>query len=104
MKKSYVIPNMNIVIGTAHNMLATSANDIKTSANDIKKIFCSETRCPFNNEWCVDKQKRLDAWHKAVNYFAKNRSNVTFSTSANMFDGCPNGYKFLCGTYKQKQF
>ena len=97
MKKSYVIPNMNIVIGTAHNMLATSAND-------IKKIFCSETRCPFNNEWCVDKQKRLEAWHKAVNYFAKNRSNVMFSTSANMFDGCPNGYKFLCGAYKQKQW
>ena len=97
MKKLYVVPNIDVAHLSAHGVLATSAEY-------QKKIFCSETRCPFNNEWCVDKQKRLEAWHKAVNYYAKNRSNVTFSTSANMFDGCPNGYKFLCGTYKQKQF
>jgi len=99
MKKSYVIPNIEIVRLVGTGFFATSAE-----GHTIKKVFCSETRCPFNNEWCVDKQKRLDAWHKAVNYFAKNRSNVTFSTSANMFDGCPNGYKFLCGAYKQKQW
>ena len=96
MKKSYVVPNMNIVIGTAHNMLATSAND-------IKKIFCSETRCPFNNEWCADKQERLEAWQKAVNHAAVNHSSYLFHTAANMFDGCPHSYKVLCAAHEQKQ-
>jgi len=94
-KTPYVVPETFVIRVSGNNMLASSS--------PIKHDFCPETICPFNKKWCIDKQKRFDAWREAVRYLAQNRIDKMFFTSDNMFLGCPHKYKVLCAQYEQKQ-
>lgn len=100
MKKLYVAPKICIVNVSLGNMLTMSSC---CGEKELKRENCLETCCPFNHEWCVDKQKRFNAWRKAVWYASKNHTNTLFITHSKMFDGCPHGYKSLCAGYKIKQ-
>ena len=104
MKNVYVAPKITLVKILPANMLVMSAVPFDDGKNaSQKRDFCVETQCPFNNEWCIDKQKRFDAWHEAADYFAKNNVDKLFFVSQNTFNGCPNCYNVLCAQHKQKQ-
>jgi len=100
-KTSYVAPETFVVSVSVGNMLNASFS--QTSFPQTRRDFCLETLCPFNNKWCADKQKRLDAWREAVRTLAKKHIDKTFFMSKNMFIRCPNGYRVLCAQYKQRQ-
>jgi len=100
MKKLYVAPKICIVNVSLENMLTMSSC---CGEEELKREKCLETCCPFNQGWCIDKQKRFNAWRKAIKYAAENNISSVFITRPDMFSGCPHGYKSLCAGYKTRQ-
>lgn len=47
--------------------------------------------CPYDGEYCRQKEARIKAWARAIQYYAKHKINNTIYTSANMFENCPLG-------------
>ena len=97
-KKLYILPNTTVVTISTNDMLVVSC-----CGQSRKKDFGSETICPFNGLWCVEKQNRLDEWRHAVQHVASKGENYVFFTRGDMFDGCPRYYTTLCSQHEQKQ-
>lgn len=97
-KKFYVSPNTVIVTISTNDMLVVFG-----CSQPRRKDFGSETRCPFNGLWCIEKQETLDEWRNAVKLYAEQGKDYMFHTSGNMFDGCPYNYTKLCAKHQEKQ-
>ncbi len=102
MKNVYVAPKLEVTKISVTSVLVSSVVDEKET---LFAKTCQEgwtfQRCPFNNKWCYDKQKRFNEWREMIEYCAKNNINRTFFTGSK--DCCPHGYHTLCADYKQKQ-
>lgn len=98
-KKSYVLPEIKTA-RIATNGILLRLSPIVFAGPDNNK---SETTCPFNNQWCVEKQIILDEWTNAVKLYAKQGKNYMFHTCGDMFDGCPMNLKSLCAEHKTRQ-
>ena len=97
-KKAYITPKTETATFVPNNILAFSSIAL-SNRQELK----SETQCPFNNKWCVEKQDLLEEWTNVVKSYAKSGKDYMFHTSENMFDGCPFHCKKLCTEYKQRQ-
>lgn len=104
MKKIYLSPKMSVTEMTVNTVLVSSAQISEKEA--LFRASCKEEgsfqRCPFNNMWCYDKQKRFNAWRETVENCAKNNVYRFFYIDGQ--DRCPHGYLTLCHDYKQKQW
>ncbi len=95
---------MSVTEITVNSVLVSSARMSEKEAlfTASRKEEWSFQRCPFNNMWCYDKQKRFNVWRETVERCAKNNVDRCFYTDGK--DCCPHGYLALCDDCKQKQW
>lgn len=98
LKKIYVSPETKTANVVKANLLLQLSPIVFVRGTQ----YIPETTCPFNNEWCADKQNILDEWKNAVKLYAKQGENYMFHTCGSMFDGCPLNYTSLCKAQKQR--
>ena len=51
----------------------------------------SDLDCPYDGTYCRQKEVRIKAWARAIQYYAEHKINNLLHTSADMFEDCPLG-------------
>ena len=66
----------------------------------MENQFSSQTHCPYDRDFCLEKERRLKDWASAIEYHARNHINNLIATNKDMFHGCPTK-KEDCIRYKR---
>ena len=49
----------------------------------------SDLDCPYDGKYCRQKEARIKAWARAIEYHAEHKIDNLLFTSADMFENCP---------------